>query len=206
VLDTLSLAVVAGVGVLLLPGTLDAHHRHAFVALAIVFGLAMAALFAMLMFMPWQKLPFKLRRMSVKVRRAWRAIAARRQYVLISFALGIMIQMSLVALSATIANACGLHVQFRAWLLVWPLAKLLALVPLTLGGLGIREAGLVALLAPFGVSATLAVAAGLAWESIVIGGGLGAGLTSFVIGGSAFAKSVLKFERVRSSGELTDAA
>ena len=58
---------------------------------------------------------------------------------------------------------------------MWPLAKLLALVPLTLGGLGIREAGLVALLAPFGAPATLAVATGLAWESIIIAGGLVAG-------------------------------
>ena len=206
VLDTLSLAVVAGIGVVLLPGTLDPHHRRAFITLAIVFGLACAAMIAVLMFMPWQKLPFKLRRLSVKVRRAARAIAARKRYVLISFALGILIQLSLVGLSATIANACGLHAEFRTWLLVWPLAKLLALVPLTLGGVGIREAGLVAMLAPFGVAPALAVAAGLAWESVVIGGGLGAGLISFLIGGSAFAKSVLKFERVRSSGELTDAA
>ena len=206
VLDTLSLAIVAGIGVLLLPGTLSPHHRQAFVALAIVFSASMAAAVALLLFLPWQKLPFKLRRISVKVRRAARAIAARRQYVLISFALGIIIQMMLVVLSATIAGACGLHVQFRTWLLVWPLAKLLALVPLTLGGLGIREAGLVALLTPFGVAPALAVAAGLAWESIVIGGGLCAGLISFLLGGSAFARSVLNFQRAPSSEELTDAA
>ena len=81
-------------------------------------------------------------------------MASQPQYVLVSLLLGIIIQTNLVALSALIAAACGLHVQFRVWLLVWPLAKLLALVPLTLGGLGIREAGLVALLAPFGAPAT----------------------------------------------------
>ncbi|MGC2108199.1 MAG: lysylphosphatidylglycerol synthase transmembrane domain-containing protein [Candidatus Korobacteraceae bacterium] len=205
-LDTTSLAVVAGAGVLLLPGALNAHHRRAFIELAAVFALAFAGLFTLLIFTPWRKLPFKVRRMSVKIRRAWRSMASRPQYVLVSFALGIIIQVSLLALSATIAKACGLHVAFRIWLLVWPLAKLLALVPLTLGGLGIREAGLVALLAPFGVAATLAVAAGLAWESIVIGGGLSAGLISFLIGGSAFARSVFQFERVRSSEELNSAA
>jgi uncharacterized protein (TIRG00374 family) len=202
-LDTMSLAVVAGAGVLLLPEALNAHHRRAFTELAIVFTLGFAGLCAMLMLMPWQRLPYKVRRLSVKVRRAARSMASRPQYILVSFALGIIIQMSLLGLSATIANACGLRVRFQIWLLVWPLAKLLALVPLTLGGLGIREAGLVALLAPFGVPATLAVAAGLAWESIVIGGGLGAGLISFLIGGTAFARSVLQFDRLRSSEELT---
>ena len=115
-------------------------------------------------------------------------MASRPQYVLVSLTLGLIIQTSLLGLSAIIANACGLHVQFRIWLLVWPLAKLLALVPLTLGGLGLREAGLAALLAPFGVAATLAVAAGLGWESIVIGSGLAAGVISFLLGGTGFAR------------------
>jgi glycosyltransferase 2 family protein len=202
-LDTMSLAVVAGTGVLLLPGALHTHHRRAFLELAIVFALAFMGLFVTLAFIPWQRLPFKVRRLSVKIRRAARSMASQPQYVLVSFTLGLIIQMNLLVLSATIANACGLHVQFRIWLLVWPLAKLLALVPVTLGGLGLREAGLVALLAPFGTPATLAVAAGLAWESVVIGSGLCAGVISFLIGGSDFARSVLHFDRLRSSEELT---
>jgi len=202
-LDTVSLAVVAGIGVLLLPGALDSRHRRAFVALAVVFTLAFAGLFVLLRAIPWRRIPFKIRRILVRVRLAWRSMASRPQYVLVSLLLGIIIQTILVVLSASIAAACGLHVPFRVWLLVWPLAKLLALVPLTLGGLGIREAGLVALLAPFGASATLAVATGLAWESIIIAGGLVAGLISFLIGGTDFARSVLKVDRLRSSEELT---
>ncbi len=202
-LDTISLAVVAGIGVLLIPGALDPRHRSAFIALAVVFTLGMVALFLALTVIPWRRLPFKMRRVLVKVRRAARSMASRPQYVLVSLALGIIIQTNLVVLSAAIASACGLHIQFRVWLLVWPLAKLLALVPLTLGGLGIREAGLVALLAPFGAPATLAVATGLAWESIIIAGGLVAGLISFLMGGTAFARSVLKVDRLRSSEELT---
>jgi len=202
-LDTISLGVVAGIGVLLLPGALDPRHRRAFVMLAVVFTLAFAGLFVLLKALPWRRLPFKMRRVLVKVRLAWRSMASMPHYVLVSLLLGIIIQASLVALSATIAAACGLHVQFRVWLLVWPLAKLLALVPLTLGGLGIREAGLVALLAPFGAPAALAVAVGLAWESIIIAGGLVAGFISFLIGGTAFARSVLKIDRLRSSEELT---
>jgi glycosyltransferase 2 family protein len=205
-LDIVALAVVAGAGVLLLPQTLDPRHRRAFIAVAILFATGCAALLALLLFMPWQRLPYKLRRASVKLRRAARSMASRPQYVLVSCALSLLIQTGLLALSLTIADACGLHINFRIWLLVWPLAKLLALAPVTLGGLGVREAGLVAMLAPFGVAPVLALAVGLAWESIIVAGGLGAGLISFLIGGSAFARTVLHFNRLRSSKELTDAA
>ena len=202
-LDTISLAAVAGVGVLLLPGALNERHRRAFIMLAVVFALAFAAIFVALKVIPWRRLPFKIRRLLVKLRRAGRSMASQPHYVAVSLLLGVIIQTGLLFLSAAIASACGLHVSFRVWLLVWPLAKLLALVPLTLGGLGIREAGLAALLAPFGVPAALSVATGLAWESIIIAGGLVAGLFSFLIGGTAFARSVLDVDQLRSSEELT---
>ncbi len=205
-LDLVALAVVAGVAVILLPGALSEKHRRVFVALAVLLAIAGCATVAGLMLMPWRRLPFKLRRLTVKLRRAGRAIASRPQYVLVSLGLSVVIQLSLLSLAVTLASGCGLHLDFRVWLLVWPLAKLVSLAPLTLGGLGIREAGLVAMLAPFGAAPALAVAAGLAWESIVAGGGLCAGLISFLIGGSAFARTVLHFDRLRSSPELSDAA
>jgi len=202
-LDTIALAVVAGMGAILLPGALDPRHRRAFIILAVVFTLAFAGLLVLLRVTPWQRLPFKMRRLFVKVRRAWRSMASQPQYVLVSLMLGVVVQTSLLCLSAVIAAACGLHISFRVWLLAWPLAKLLALVPLTLGGLGIREAGLAALLVPFGVAPALSVAAGLAWESILIAGGLAAGVISFMLGGTDFARTVLHVDRLRSSEELT---
>ena len=202
-LDIISLAIVTGIGILLLPGAIDPRHRRAFVVVAAVLTLSFAALLLLLRVAPWRRLSFKLRRSFVKVRRAARSMASRPQYVAVPLLLGIIIQTNLLALALLMAGACGLHVAFRIWLFAWPLAKLLALVPLTLGGLGIREAGLVALLAPFGVPGALAMAAGLAWESIIISGGLAAGLISFLIGGTAFARSVLKADRLRSSEELT---
>jgi len=202
-LDIISLAVVTAVGVLLLPGAIDPRHRRAFIVFGVVVTLVLAGLFVLMRAVPWRRLPFKLRRSLVKLRRAARSMASRPQYVMVSLLLGIVIQTNLLALSFLMAGACGLHVAFRVWLFAWPLAKLLALVPLTLGGLGVREAGLAALLTPFGAPAALAMAAGLAWESIIIAGGLAAGLISFLIGGTAFARSVLNVDRLRSSEELT---
>jgi glycosyltransferase 2 family protein len=128
-------------------------------------------------------------------------MASRPLYVLVPLQLGILIPTGLVGLAATMASACGLHIPFRTWLLVWPLAKLIALVPITLGGLGVREAGLTALLTPFGVPAALSVAVGLSWESIIIVGGLIAGLLSFLIGGTSFARSVLAPSTLQTSPE-----
>jgi glycosyltransferase 2 family protein len=200
-LDTIALAVVAAIGALLLPAGLAPRHRRIFTVLAVVFSVAMAGLFASLAIVPWRRLPFRVRRLFAKLRRAWRSVVSRPLYVLLSLQLGVLIQASLVGLSASIAAACGLHVPFHIWLLVWPLAKLIALVPITLGGLGVREAGLTALLTPFGAPAALAVAVGLSWESVIILGGLIAGLLSFLIGGTGFARSVLSPGQFRSSRE-----
>ena len=155
-------------------------------------------LFVLLAIVPWRRLPYKMSRLFVKLRRAWLSMASRPAYVLISLSLGIVVQFCLVALSASVASACGLHISFHIWLIVWPLAKILALMPLTLGGVGIREAGLTALLAPFGAPPALTVAAGLCWEAILIAGGLAAGLVSLVAGG-ALSTSLLAPGRLREA-------
>jgi len=68
------------------------------------------------------------------------------------------------------------------WLFLWPLATIAGLLPLTQGGIGVREAALAILLAPFGVAGAAAVAAGLAFQGVVIGGGLLAGLIVLTLG------------------------
>jgi len=68
------------------------------------------------------------------------------------------------------------------WLFAWPLAKLSALVPITQGGIGVREAVLVSLLAPFGAPPAFTAAVGLLFEAIVISGGLIAGLIALLMG------------------------
>jgi glycosyltransferase 2 family protein len=84
-------------------------------------------------------------------------------------------------LTAQLAVYCGLTVPLRVWLFAWPLAKLAAMLPLTQGGIGVREAALVALLAPFGAPGHLVLATGLVWESLVVAGGLIAGAVALVL-------------------------
>jgi glycosyltransferase 2 family protein len=97
--------------------------------------------------------------------------------------LGTLVQASLLFLTALLAISCGLVLPLRVWLFAWPLAKLAAVLPLTQGGIGVREAALVALLAPFGAPAAIVLAAGLVWEGIIISGGLVAGLVAGLLRG-----------------------
>ena len=81
----------------------------------------------------------------------------------------------LIWLSVSLAAPVGVHIPLAAWFFGWPIAKIVATLPLSLGGLGVRESSLAALLAPFGADPALVVASGLAWQAILyLAGALGA--------------------------------
>jgi uncharacterized membrane protein YbhN (UPF0104 family) len=110
-----------------------------------------------------------------------RAVSKRPHVLLFGWILGTGIQFTFLTLTALLAISCGLFQPLRVWLFAWPLAKLAAVLPLTQGGIGVREAALVGLLSPFGAPAHLVLASGLVWEGVVIAGGLIAGLTAFFL-------------------------
>lgn len=172
ILDFTALALLALTGALLVPGGLDANGRGAFLWLGIASAVAIAALALAIMLVPARRLSWRMRRRLVRLRRAWRSMSARPASVVRALGLGLCVQMCFVLLSITLADACGLHVAFRDWLFAWPLAKLSAAIPVTQAGIGVREAALAALLLPFGAPAALTIAAGLAWEAIVVSGAI----------------------------------
>jgi len=124
---------------------------------------------------------WKLRRRIVKLRRALKSAKRRPVALIAGWLVGTLIQFTFLLLTALLAISCGLTLPLRVWLVAWPLAKLAAVLPLTQGGMGVREAALVALLAPFGAPGALVVAAGLVWEGVIIAGGLLAGGIALVL-------------------------
>jgi hypothetical protein len=179
--DLLALGLLAGIGALLLPGSLDPKDRRIFLLLAGI-GLAGSLIVAAIAaFLPARRFSYRMRRRFARMRIAARSMAHRPGTVLAALILALSAQIVFILLNMALAEACGLHLPFRVWLFAWPLAKLSAAIPITQGGIGVREAALAALLLPFGAPAVLSVAAGIAWEAVVIGGGLVAGLTSFVM-------------------------
>jgi uncharacterized membrane protein YbhN (UPF0104 family) len=182
ILDFLALALLTIAGAFLVPGSLSAESRHLFFILAAVaFGLAIAGVLVIVLF-PARRFSFRIRRKLVRLREAQRAMAERPVFVLAALLLALLVQGSFIVLTSILASAAGLHVAFQAWLFAWPMAKISALVPLTQGGIGVREAALVGLLLPFGAPAALTAAVGFAWEGVIIAGGLIGGLGAYLIG------------------------
>ena len=62
-------------------------------------------------------------------------------------------------LAVMLASGVGVEAPLEIWFFAWPLAKILAIAPVSLGGIGVREASLAALMAPFGADAAGVVAA-----------------------------------------------
>jgi uncharacterized membrane protein YbhN (UPF0104 family) len=181
-IDVMALAAVAGLGALLLPDRHGLLSPKVLLPLAGAFVVGIVALVALWVLAPARRLPFKVRRHLVRLRKAIRPVACRPQYVLAALALGVTLQSSLVLLNAWLGRACGLDCSLAVWFFVWPLAKLSAVLPVTQGGVGVREAALTALLVLFGVPAALAVAVGLVFEAVVITGGLIGGPVAVALG------------------------
>jgi hypothetical protein len=123
----------------------------------------------------------RFRRRLARLRHALRSVSKRPRVLILGWVMGTGIQTTFLLLTAQLAVYCGLRMPLRAWLFAWPLAKLAAVLPLTQGGIGVREAALVALLAPLGAPGPLVLAAGLVWEGVVIAGGLIAGAVALVL-------------------------
>lgn len=105
-----------------------------------------------------------------------RSLSRNPVAALISLTLSIVIQSFFVVLNIWIGRAIGIDVPVAVWFLVWPLAKAAGLLPISLGGLAVRDATFAALLVPVGVPAALGVVASLVWQSVLIVGGLVAGM------------------------------
>jgi uncharacterized membrane protein YbhN (UPF0104 family) len=174
-LDLGALVVLAALGALLAPADKLGPATPILRAGAISLLLAGLAGLALLYSLPLRRLPARAQRPFTRVREVLRAYAARPGTALAAFALACVTQGSFVALNAWLGAALGLAPGAPAWLLAWPLSKVVAMVGFTLGGLGVREGALAALLAPFGVPATLALAQGLVWQSVLFAFGVFAG-------------------------------
>jgi uncharacterized membrane protein YbhN (UPF0104 family) len=180
--DFTSLALLAAIGALFVPGALDERSQRIFFIVGAV-GVAGAAAAAIaLAIFPARRFSLRVRRRFVRLRRAWRSILRRPSAMLRALGMSVIVQVTFIFLNVQLAEACGLHLPYRVWVFAWPLAKLSAVVPVTQAGIGVREAALAALLLPFGAPAVLAVAAGLAWDAIVVGGAIAAGIFALVAG------------------------
>lgn len=89
-----------------------------------------------------------------------------------------VVQSAFVMTNVWMAADLGLDIGIAPWFVAWPLSKIIAILPISLGGIGVREAALVSLLAPFGAPSALVFASGLLWQGVL----MVSGLLGFAIG------------------------
>lgn len=120
--------------------------------------------------------PRRYRRRIAQVLLVLRTYRRRPQRALAALSFSILIQSEFILLNAWVGREMGIAVSNAVWFLTWTLAKLAGMLPISLGGLGVRDATLTTLLVPFGVAPTAGLAVSLIWQSVLIAGGMLSGL------------------------------
>lgn len=186
--DLLALGLLAAAAAWMSPSARDALAQRsispativlAFVGLLLA-GVAVLAL--LLRASASSRLPARFAGALAKVRGAAAALRGRPGRALCGFGLCLALQSGFILLNAWIGTAIGIELDLAAWFLVVPLAKIAAMVPVSLGGIGVREVAVVALTAPLGVEREIAVAQSLVWQSVLVAGSVLAGILA-AIGG-----------------------
>lgn len=174
-IDVTVLAFLIVLGGLLARGSLPGWGAGAVTA-AVIAGTGVAAIaLPMALRRPIRRWPARLRRPIGRSLVGARRLARSPATTLTALAISLTMQTGFVLLNAWIGRSIGIAVPLSVWFLAWPLAKAAGLLPVSLGGLGVRDATLGALLAPLGVPMATGVVASLIWQSILIAGGLLAG-------------------------------
>lgn len=105
----------------------------------------------------------KCRRLAESLQSALVVFRGRPRLVIVSTLLSLAIQLSGVVQVAMIGAALGLDVPTAVYGVAVPMVALLTLLPVSLNGMGVREAGMVVFLQPAGVGASQAVAVAFLW-------------------------------------------
>lgn len=198
-LDVMALATLITIGALAAPTLLPG--AASWLVAGLVFGGAATAVIAVTIAgrRPLSSWSPRFRR---RIGRTLVGLRRLRRYPRVTagaFTISLGIQSGFVLLNAAVGRAVGIDVPVIAWFLVWPLAKVAALLPISLGGLGLRDATLGALLVPLGVPMALGVVASLVWQSVLIAGGLIAGGLWMLLGREGAAGARQELRRLRRS-------
>jgi uncharacterized protein (TIRG00374 family) len=125
----------------------------------------------------WQKPLAKIRHLAESLRGA---LIVYRQYprlLVTSTALSVLIQAAGVVTVALLGQAVGAPAPIAVYGVAVPMVALLTLLPVSLNGMGVREAGMILFLQPARVDPAMAVTVAFLWFSVQTAAGLvGAGV------------------------------
>jgi uncharacterized membrane protein YbhN (UPF0104 family) len=175
-LDILTMALLVSGGALLARRAMPGWSGEVLTAGILLGALAAAAAAPFVLRRPLARWPRRLRRPAGRGLVALRHLARRPGAAALALAIALVMQGGFVLLNVLIGRAVGIHLPLAVWFVAWPLAKIAGLMPISLGGLAVRDATFGALLLPFGVPMATGVVAALVWQTVMIAGGLAGGL------------------------------
>jgi uncharacterized protein (TIRG00374 family) len=179
-LDTTSLGVIILVGALFSRTSLDSGDWSILFILFVSIVVIIIATFVFLILPVPNILPRRIIAFIERIKDVIKKLVRNPQRALLGFLLAVFIQSSFVVLSAILGKSCNINLPLHVWFFAWPLAKLAAMIPISLGGLGVREMALAAFLGRFGVPLSSSVGLGLLWESVIVAGGIFGGIFYFL--------------------------
>lgn len=173
-IDTAALLIIAEIGAIWLGARAGVDRAGLGVVAALTVGAGVAGVLLMARiaaFVRTLKISGKPGRLAGDIADALQEMSTRRGALVWCALLSIGVQFAFAALNGLIAQDLGAGTSLAAWVFAWPLAKLVATLPISFGGLGVREASLVGIMAPLGYPAAGVVAASLVWQTIQFAAG-----------------------------------
>ncbi|HEX7914840.1 lysylphosphatidylglycerol synthase transmembrane domain-containing protein [Rudaea sp.] len=111
---------------------------------------------------------------------AWRDFAHMPARVFASLALACVFQLLALGTYATMASGLGVELPAADWAWIVAVASLAVLLPVSIGGLGLREGALVGCLSYLGVPGELAIALSLGLFAVMLSGAVVGGLVEMM--------------------------
>jgi uncharacterized membrane protein YbhN (UPF0104 family) len=186
-IDTAIVAVLVLVGGFLSRDHLPGWGLQLLTAAIVISGAGAVIFLPLMLRRPLKRWPRKLRRPVGRALVGLRGLIRQPRSAILAATISLIVQGGFVLLNAWLGRAIGVTVPISVWFLVWPMAKLAGLLPISLGGLGVRDATLAALLVPFGVPMAHGFVASLLWQTVAVAGGLVGGAVWWLLGRRAAA-------------------
>jgi len=179
--DTFALLLLATLAGFFIPDVQEIATAQILVGAAIMLLAAVLLVSALIRWVPVSRLPPGIRKFMLRVRDAQNSLLRSPGVALTALMMSFSIQGGFVLLNVLLAQAIGIAAPLSLWFFAWPMAKLIALAPVSLGGIGVREVAIAGLMAPFGFEPAMIVAQSLSWEVVLVTSGLLAGFTATLL-------------------------
>jgi uncharacterized membrane protein YbhN (UPF0104 family) len=166
VVDSAALLLLALIGLIALPGPARDATR-AFLLVLVTGAVALTVFAAGYYLLQRRTAPARF----AQLREAVHLLARRPAAVAAAFIMSAGIQSAFILVNDQLGRAVGVRTSLAVWFMAWPLSKLVALVPVSAAGIGIREAAIVMLMRPFSAPSDAVMASSLLWQALLFSGG-----------------------------------